>query len=96
MNIHRVPEVTHEGAEDPLPRDLQGGVERHGQEGHAQVCTGQGDQEVVVHMSQPSVEDHADNDKDVVDDGQEDDADEDDTLGYEKSNVQICVPLFTG
>ena len=96
MNIHGVPEVTHEGAEDPLAGDLQGGAERHGQQGHAQVSTGQRNQEIVVHMPQPSVEDHADNDKDVVDDCQEDDADEDDALGYKKSNVQICMPLFTG
>ena len=95
MNIHGVPEVTHEGAEDPLARDLKGGAEGHGQEGHTQVSTGQGDQEIVVHMPQPSVEDHTDNHKDVVDDGQEDDADEDDTLGDQEGNVHVRRSIFT-
>ena len=95
VNIHRVPEVTHEGAEDPLARDLKGGAEGHGQEGHTQVSTGQGDQEIVVHMSQPSVEDHADNHKNVVDNCHDDDDDKDDTLGDEQGHVQVYLSFLT-
>ena len=87
MNIHRVPKVTHEGAKIPLSCDLYCCIEGHCKKRNAQVSEGKRDKEIVVDMSEPSVEDYTDNNKNVVDDCKEDDGDDDDALDDKKSYI---------
>ena len=87
MNIQRVPQVTHEAAEVPLACDLHRGVEGHCKKCNGQVSEGKRDKEIVVDMSEPSVEDNTDNNKDVVDDCKEDDGYQDNTLQNQDNHI---------
>ena len=95
MNIQRVPQVTHEAAEVPLACDLHCGVEGHCKKCNGQVSEGKRDKEIVVDMSEPSVEDNTDNDKNVVDDCQQNDGDDNDALDHKKSKLYVCLLPFT-
>lgn len=47
VDVHRVPQVTHEGPEEPGVGQLDRGVEDHGHESHQHVGQGHGHHEVV-------------------------------------------------
>ena len=68
MNIHGVPEITHKSPKIPLPGDLNSCIEGHCKECNEQIRESKWNQEIVVDMSKPSVEDDTDNNKNVVDD----------------------------
>ena len=62
--------------------DLYRCIESHCKKCNTQIRESKWDQEIVIDMSEPSVENHTDNDKDVVDDCKEDNGDEDDALDH--------------
>ena len=86
VGVERVPEVTDPVAEVPLSGELDGGVEAHGKDGHQKVCHSQRDKEVVIDVSQLVATHHTDNDKQVAEDGQQNDGDEDDAFEHNGNN----------
>ena len=95
MNIHGVPEIAHKSPKIPLPCDLNCCIEGHCKECNEQIRESKWNQEIVVDMSKPSVEDDTDNNKNVVDDSKKNDGDDDDALDHKKSDIQVCCSPVT-
>jgi hypothetical protein len=95
VHVHRVPEVTHEEAEVPPPRDLHGRLEGHREERDKEVGEGEADQEVVVDMTKTTINNNRNDDQNIVDNGEDDDGDDDGTLEDEEGELQLGVFLLS-
>ncbi len=69
--VHREPEVTEDGAKVPRADEDIDGVEGHGHDPNKEVCGGEGGDEVVGGLSDPTVHDEGEEDEDVPANGQD-------------------------
>ena len=69
------------------PWYFQRGVETHRENCDEQICEGEGDEEVVVDVSEFPVEDDADDDEAVVDDCEEDDAEQNNAFHHQQEDI---------
>ena len=51
-------------------------------------------QEIVIDVTEATVEDDGDDDEDIVDDGEDDDGEDDDALQDQQGDVQMGLPLL--
>ena len=51
-------------------------------------------QEIVIDVTEATVEDDGDDDEDIVDDGEDDDGEDDDALQDEQGDLQVGLPLL--
>ncbi|KAJ1522850.1 hypothetical protein ONE63_001998 [Megalurothrips usitatus] len=96
VHVQRVPQVAHVLAEQPHPRQLHAGVERHGAQGDEQVRHGQRHDVVVGDDAQLAVPHHRDDDQGVAEDGAHDDGAHDEGLEHEREHVDGLARLHAG
>ena len=78
-------------------KDLLRGIKCHGEAGHEEVSEGEADQEVVVDTAQLPVEEDAGDDKEVGENGHEDDEDKDDCLAdVEERDMEVFAIQVLG